>query len=81
MSKKIIWLIVSCLMAMSLVMASCGPATVSEEEEEEEVVIGEEEEEEVQEVISSPEKPQYGGTVYLSEIRDITNFANILEFC
>ena len=31
MKKKIIWLVVSCLMVAALVLASCGPA---EEEEE-----------------------------------------------
>ncbi len=67
-------------MAVSLIMASCGPA--AEEEEEEEVAIGEEEEEEEQEVeVTGPEKPQYGGTIYLAEIRDVTNWANGLEFC
>ena len=35
MVKKIIWVVVSCFMVLSLVMASCGPA----EEEEEEVVV------------------------------------------
>ncbi len=66
--KKIVWLVVSCLMALSLVMASCGPA-----EEEEEVAVGEEEvvvtEEEVEEEVIEeeegllpPEVPKYGGT-------------------
>jgi len=31
MSKKIVWLLVSCLMVVSLVLASCGPAAVEEE--------------------------------------------------
>jgi len=80
--KKIIWLLVSCLMVLSLVIASCGPATVEEEEEEEEVIIEEEEEEEEQEVeVTGPEKPRYGGTLYLAEVRDVTNWANGLEFC
>ena len=39
MIKKTIWLLVSLLMVISLVMASCGPA----EEEEAEVEVGEEE--------------------------------------
>ncbi len=47
MAKKIIWLLVSCLMVLSLVMASCGPA--AEEEEEKEVV--------------GKERPEYGGTL------------------
>ena len=33
MGKKIVWLAVSCLMALSLVMAACAPAVVEEEEE------------------------------------------------
>jgi ABC-type transport system substrate-binding protein len=37
MKKKIVWVVVSCLMVLSLVMASCGPA-----EEEAEVEVGEE---------------------------------------
>jgi peptide/nickel transport system substrate-binding protein len=49
MVKKIIWLLVSCLMALSLVMASCGPAAEEEEEEEE--------------ALLSPEEPKYGGTL------------------
>jgi peptide/nickel transport system substrate-binding protein len=47
MIKRIAWLMVSCLMVLSLVLVSCGPAAEEEEEEEEEEVIGEEEEEEV----------------------------------
>jgi len=38
MKKRIIWVTMSCLMALSLVIASCGPA-----EEEAEVGVGEEE--------------------------------------
>ncbi len=66
MAKKVLWLLVSCLMAISLIMASCGTTTVEEEEEEEEVVIGEEEEEEEeeeQEGFADPETPKYGGTL------------------
>jgi len=69
--RKIIWLLVSCLMALSLVLASCGG-----EEEEEEVTVPEEEEEvivpteEEEEVVAPPGKewwdrwgvPEYGGT-------------------
>ncbi|MFC2038647.1 ABC transporter substrate-binding protein [Chloroflexota bacterium] len=45
MTKKIIWLMVSCLMALSLVMASCGPAAVEKDDEEKDVVTEKEEEE------------------------------------
>ena len=69
MKKRIVWLVVSCLMVISLVMASCGPA---EEEEveigEAEVVIEGEEEEVEEEVVEEegllpPEVPKYGGTL------------------
>ena len=35
MTNKIVWLALSCLMALMLVVASCGPKAVEEEEEEE----------------------------------------------
>ncbi len=64
--KKIVWVVVSCLMVLSLVMASCGPAEEEGEEVEvgkEEVVIKEEEvEEEQEEEIVVQTGPQYGGT-------------------
>ena len=67
MKKKIIWLILSCLMVAVLVLASCAPAVVEEEEvvTEEEVVeeeVVEEEKEMVVDVMGRlVEKPQYGG--------------------
>ncbi len=72
MNKKIVWLVVSCLMALSLVLASCAPAVVEEEEEvipEEEEVIPEEEEvipekEMVRDSLGRlVEKPRYGGVL------------------
>ncbi len=72
MAKKIVWLVVSCLMVLSLVMASCGTTEVKEKEEEEgpgTVVItetetgGEEQETEVEDSgFSDPDEPKYGGT-------------------
>jgi len=65
MKKKYLWLVVSCLMALSLVIASCGPAVEEEEEtgvevtEEEQGVVVEEEEEEV----VKKGEPQYGGWI------------------
>ena len=47
--KKIILLLISCLIVLSLAVASCGPATVEEEEEE----MG----------LLPPEVPKYGGTL------------------
>ncbi len=65
MAKRILWLMISCVMAISLVVASCGTPTTTEEEEEEEeeVVIGEEEEEEEieEEGLLDPSVPKYGG--------------------
>ncbi len=74
--KKIVWLLVSCLMALSLVMASCGPAEEEEEEEDEEVIIGEEEEEEEEEEEAKPDSniPRYGGTLIVSIASDPVNF-------
>ena len=58
MKRKIVWVVVSCLMVLSLVLASCAPAVTEEEEvvkppteKEEEVVVKpptEEEEEAVE---------------------------------
>jgi peptide/nickel transport system substrate-binding protein len=70
MTKKIVWLVASCLMVLSLVMASCGPAAEEEEEvevgEEEVTVTEEEPEEEVveEEGLLPPEVPKYGGWTY-----------------
>ena len=67
MARRILWLVVSCMMAISLLVASCTATTAEEEEEEEEVVTEEEEEavteeeEEEEEVMLSPEVPKYGG--------------------
>ncbi len=68
MKKKILWMLISFLMVLSLVIASCGTEVVEEEEEEEEgqVVITKEEEEEkevveVKEGLLPPEVTKYGG--------------------
>ena len=84
MKKKIVWLILSCLMALSLVVTSCGPAVTEEEEEE---VITEEEEEEVvteEEVVAEGmvvntagklvERPRYGGIYHFSIGGDVRGF-------
>ena len=81
MKKKIVWLVVSCPMALSLVMASCGPAAEEEVEiGEAEVVIEEEEEEAEEEVVEEeegllpPEVPKYGGTITIATTADPTSF-------
>ncbi len=79
MTRKTLWLVVSGLMALSLVMAACGPAAVEEEEEEKQVVVVEEEEEEEvvaeeEEEVVSPDTPQYGGTLTAARTGDITGW-------
>jgi len=73
MAKRIVWLVVSCLMVAALLLASCGPAEVEEEvvtpEEEEEVVAEEEvavteEEEMVPDSLGRlVARPRYGGVL------------------
>ncbi|MFC2056983.1 ABC transporter substrate-binding protein [Chloroflexota bacterium] len=81
MKKKFVWVVVSGLMALSLVMASCAPAVVEEEEEvvveeeveeEEEVIVEEEEEEE--EMAPTAEAPKYGGMLRIPLERNLTYF-------
>ncbi|MFC2057114.1 ABC transporter substrate-binding protein [Chloroflexota bacterium] len=81
MKKKIVWLLVSCMMALSLVMASCAPAVVEEEVVEEEVVVEEEiEEEEEEEEVVAPvaEVPKYGGLLKIPFYQNITEFDEIV---
>ena len=67
MKRKIVWLVVSCLMVVALVLASCGKAVT---EEEEEVVTPTEEEV----VTPTEEVPTYGGWVTVALTSAITNF-------
>ena len=66
MRKKAVWLVVSCLMVLSLVLASCAPAAT---EEERKIVVREEKEEEVkeekEEAVTKEEVkgPKYGGVL------------------
>ena len=78
MNRKIIWLLLSCLMVAALILASCGPAAPEEEEvvpprEEEEVVPPAEEE-----VVPSPEGPKYGGTFNMAWTTDVRIFDDAL---
>jgi len=86
MKKKFIWLVVSCLMTISLVLSSCGEAEEEEEEEvvippgeEEEVVIPPEEEEEVKPPTGGNwwdklGEPEYGGTFTFRITSGTSNF-------
>jgi peptide/nickel transport system substrate-binding protein len=74
--KKIIWLVLSSLIVLSLVLSSCGG-----EEEEEEITIPETEEEltvpEEEEEVTVPEEekgPQYGGTFTYRMTKAPSNF-------
>lgn len=81
MKKKIVWLLVSCLMVVALLLVSCGPAVEEEEEvivtteEEEEVVVPEEEEE----VAPAPEGPEYGGEIRIAFSSGIQGFDEALS--
>ncbi|MFC2056326.1 ABC transporter substrate-binding protein [Chloroflexota bacterium] len=77
MKKKGVWLLVSGMMALSLVMASCAPAVVEEEEVivEEEV---EEEEEMEEEVAPVAEAPKYGGMLKINFYQNFTEFDEIV---
>lgn len=59
--KKLVWLIVSCLMVTALVLASCAPAAVEEKEVKGVVKEPEKKVEEVEEVVEPETK--YGGTL------------------
>ena len=81
MKGKIVWLVLSCLMVLSLVLASCTPAAeegeattvVGKVTEEEAVVVEEEEEEEV----VAPTGPQYGGVATLVLAADVAYFDEV----
>jgi peptide/nickel transport system substrate-binding protein len=68
MIKKVLWVLISCLMVLSLILASCGP----KEEEEEEITPPPGEEEEVTPPTTGGNwwdkfgEPEYGGTLNLA---------------
>jgi len=74
MKKRVVWVVVSCLMALSLLMASCAPAAVEEEEKaapppkvEKEVITEEE-------VAPPSGEPTYGGEINLASTLSDFNF-------
>lgn len=74
MKGKIGWLILSFLMVVSLMLASCAPTAV-EEVEEEEAVVEEEEVEMVEDALGRlREKPQYGGSFTHAQKRPVMGF-------
>ena len=76
MKEKLIWTVISFIMVLSLVIASCETedtgGTVKEEDTGQTVTVGGEEEEEVEEEIIevSTDDPQYGGTITLALTAD-----------
>ncbi len=83
MTRKIIWLVASCVMVLSLVIASCGGAAEEEEqakvEEEAEMVKVTLTKKDGAKVELMKEKPEYGGT--LTHCAQFTNFTfdNVLQ--
>lgn len=85
MIKKIIWILLSCLLLLSLIITSCDTSeketkVTEETEEEDKIVITESEgdtveitEEEDEEIIS-PDEPKYGGTMTLTELLGASAF-------
>ena len=83
MKGKILWLVVSCLMVISLVLASCGPAVTEEEEAvtpppEKEKVAPAPEEEEV--VAPAAEEPSYGGVYTVASAVPPTCFDEMVRY-
>jgi len=85
--KKIVWVVVSCLMTLSLIIASCGGGeetggTVKEEGTGQTVTVGAEEEEGAareEEVEAPSDQPQYGGSLVVRDLSDplcCDSFAN-----
>jgi len=81
MTRKIMWIVVSCLMVLSLVIASCAPKEAAKEVEvgKATVVTAPEEkvaEEKVEEKagLPGPEVPKYGGKFTVATPTDPTNF-------
>ena len=89
MKNKILWVVVSCLMVLSLLIVSCEEETektTTVDEGDDKVKITETEtggtvKEEVEEVETSSDIPQYGGTHNIALAWDVSNWANGLEFC
>ncbi|MBN2077278.1 MAG: ABC transporter substrate-binding protein [Dehalococcoidales bacterium] len=77
--KKILWVMVSCIMVLSLVIASCGSEEVKKEEEEAEAdeqqtVTLKLEKEDGTVIEKKVDKPQYGGTLTWALSSDIQGF-------
>ncbi|UCC16723.1 MAG: hypothetical protein JSU58_10225, partial [Dehalococcoidales bacterium] len=80
MMKKFGWMVLSCVMVLSLVIASCEDkdtgGTVTQEDKGQTVTVGTEEDkvEEKEEIVTSSDKPQYGGSITLMMGLDVNDF-------
>ena len=82
--RKVFWVLVSCLMVLSLVIASCateeaGKGEVTEVGTGQTVTVGAEEEEkevmeEEEEGLLSPDVPKYGGTFTRNPVLPASNY-------
>lgn len=82
--KKIVWILISCIMVLSLVLASCGDDTTEKtttDDDSDDVVRITESETSLDtdgvdkgETTSSSDQPRYGGTLNLALGSDITSF-------
>ncbi len=75
--KRLVWILVSCLMVLSLVIASCAPKQAAKEEEVGEVTVVKAPEEKVAEekvAAPAPEVPKYGGSITLAMTADVNDF-------
>ncbi|UCD08744.1 MAG: ABC transporter substrate-binding protein, partial [Dehalococcoidales bacterium] len=83
MTKKIVWFIVSCLMVVTLVLASCAEetdtgGTVTTTDEGQTVTVGSDDETREEpgkpSVMVDPDKPRYGGRLVILAGSDISNW-------
>ena len=87
MKNKILWVVVSCLMVLSLLIVSCEEetktTTVDEGDDEVKITVtGDEEivEEEEDTVVETPKGPQYGGTVKVATQFETLGFDEVYTF-
>ncbi|HEY96127.1 MAG TPA: ABC transporter substrate-binding protein [Dehalococcoidia bacterium] len=80
MMKKLGWMVISCVMVLSLMIVSCETkdtgGTVKQEDKGQTVTVGTEEEktDKKEEIVTSSDKPQYGGTITLLMGLDVNDF-------
>src|SRR4030042_460289 len=79
--KKIVWLVINCILVLSLIIISCGTTSTEKEvvgdDDDGKVVITETEtgvKEETETVEKVSDKPQYGGSMTLAMTLDVNDF-------